>query len=123
MPRWRKNDGATVAELPKWAQDAEGHFWTGLATNAEARAACGWADAGIPDEVDMAAARTVLSRHALLTETDDWVRAQGGELEIFWFGRGRLRRSSSLLATAVAARGWSEPFVDQLFIEADAVGL
>lgn len=121
MARWRKNGEPSVAELPAWDRDAAGEVRTGLATNAESREACGWVEAGVPDQVDMAQARVALLNAGLLAEVDAWVETQDEETQIFWKSRGTLRRNSARLAAAAAAKGYDAALLDQLFIAAGAV--
>ncbi len=120
MPRWRKNGGPSVAELPAYDQDAEGGVWTSLATNEEGRAACGWAEAGVPDQVGMAEARIALAEAGLLEEIDAWVASQGIEIQELW-RRPTIRRNAPVLLSAAGARGMSADQLDQLFIRAEAI--
>jgi hypothetical protein len=120
MARWRKNGGPSVAVLPAYDSDAAGTVWTGLEINAEGREACGWSEAGVPDEVGMVEARAVLRQADQLADIDAWVLLQPELIQDAWFRRSTLRRNSPLLLAAAAARGLAEKQLDDLFIAADA---
>jgi len=120
MPRWRKNGGPSVAELPPYDQDPAGNFWSGLATNSEGREACGWAEAGVPDEVGMAEARIALAEADLLTPIDAWVAAQPVAVQELW-RRPTIRRNAPALVAAATSFGLSTDQLDQLFIRAEAI--
>lgn len=121
MARWSKNGGPAQA-LPNADQDATGAWWTGLADNPAGRAACGWAEAGVPDQVTMAQARIALRNAGVdLAELDAWVATQSADTQEFWTRSAVIHRASTVLAAAAAARGWDDAALDNLFIAAAAI--
>ncbi len=120
MARWRKHGGPSVAELPAWDRDTAGNVWTSLEASPEAREACGWADAGVPEEIGMVEARAVLRQAGLLAEFDAWVALQDDVLQDAWLRRQTLRRNAPLLVAGAAAKGLTTQQVDDLFIAAEA---
>lgn len=118
--RWSKNGGPAEA-LPFVDRDSQGRAYSNLAANPGGREACGWAPAGVPEEVTMAQARLALLQAGLLAEVDAWVETQDEATKIFWASSYRVRRSASQLVTAAAAKGWSDDFLDQLFFAAAAI--
>jgi hypothetical protein len=121
MPdRWSKN-GGPAASLPFRDQDAAGQVWSNLADNPAGRVACGWAPAGVPEEVTLAQARAALLRSGQLAAVDAWVQTQDQETQIFWTSTPFVRRTAPKLLAGAAALGWSDALLDELFFQAAAI--
>jgi hypothetical protein len=118
MARWRKN-GGPARDLPDRDQDEAGSVWTDLANSPDARAACGWAPAGTPDQVSLAGFRIALIDAGLAEAFDAWLEAQPAQAKAYWRSTPYVRPGGRL-AAAAAGLGLSAGDVDELLFAAEA---
>ena len=74
-----------------------------------------------PDTVKMAAARIAMLRNNVLSDVEAAILLVGGEAVIWWDKAEEIRRSHPLVSAISAGLGWTNSFVDQLFIEAKEI--
>lgn len=120
--RWRKAAGP-AGKLPFMDASAGGRVWTDLANNPEGREACGWAPAGVPDQVTRDQAVAVLRERGLLAWLEAWLATNRPDLLAEWRGADVVRRRAPQLVAPAADMGWDDAQLDDLFFAAAAVPL
>ena len=77
--------------------------------------------AAVPKIVTMAAGRIAMERQAVLSAVDALIVAAGGEALIWWESADQIKRDFPLVETVRVGMGWTQEYVDSLFILAEQI--
>lgn len=77
----------------------------------------------VPAFVTKAAGKIAMERAGVLTTIDTAITALGGESLMWWQNAAIIRRDFPLVETMRVAQGWTNDYVDQLFITANQIDI
>lgn len=77
----------------------------------------------VPAAVTMAAGKIAMERAEVLSTIDTAINALGGESLMWWNNAAIIKRNFPLVETMRVSQGWTQSYVDQLFITANEIDL